>query len=377
MKIVPLLLATAAAAMAPSVKTLSAKDRASLVEELTQWKAKFGGIANAQGLLPPPSNAGGVDDTINDHLQRLMNNKLAVEAARQNNPKATFSTDNKFALMTEAEFAAYVKGSFDESTRLLRSSAQSKLPPTGVAAASIDWTTGSCMPPIRDQGQCGSCWAFSAVGVAEMGHCIATGEFVDLSEQQVTSCCTEGGSRGCMGGRSAHALNYVAINGLCMNSDWPYTSGQSGDTGWCNNNCTKKKLAIGKPVAVQGEAALVTALNVQPATVLVEAGNSVWQNYQGGIVTQCPGAANDHAVIAVGYDGQSYKVRNSWGTNWGEAGYIRLQRNAGGNGMCNVVSEIDFPQLVSTTPVPSSTKTNQSAPTPSTSTSSPNPSRSP
>ncbi|KAF0691562.1 Aste57867_17248 [Aphanomyces stellatus] len=333
-----------------------------LATAMAPGRPVFGGITNAQGLLPPPSNAGGVDDTINDHLQRLLNNKLAVEAARQNNPKATFSPDNKFALMTEAEFAAYVKGSFDESTRLLRSSAQSKLPPTGMAAASIDWTTGSCMPPIRDQGQCGSCWAFSAVGVAEMGHSIATGEFVDLSEQQVTSCCTEGGSRGCMGGRSAHALNYVAINGLCMNSDWPYTSGQS---------------AIGKPVAVQGEAALFTALNVQPATVLVEAGNSVRQNWQGGIVTQCPGAANDHAVIAVGYDGQSYKVRNSWGTNWGEAGYIRLQRNAGGNGMCNVVSEIDFPQLVSTTPVPSSTKTNQSAPTPSTSTSSPNPSRSP
>ncbi|KAF0711142.1 hypothetical protein As57867_005360, partial [Aphanomyces stellatus] len=131
-------------------------------------------------------------------------------------------------------------------------------------------------------------------------------------------------------------------------SDWPYTSGDSGVTGSCNNNCAKKKLAIGKAVSVHGETALVTTLNTQPAAVIVEAGNSVWQNYQGGIITQCPGARSDHAVIAVGYDGESYKVRNSWGASWGEAGYIRLQRNAGGKGMCNVVSDIEFPQLGST-----------------------------
>ncbi|KAF0682272.1 hypothetical protein As57867_025494, partial [Aphanomyces stellatus] len=153
-----------------------------------------------------------------------------------------------------------------------------------------------------------------------MGHCVATGELLDLSEQQVTSCSTEGGSMGCMGGWPAHALNYVATTGLCMESNWPYKSGQSGDTGSCSNNCAKKKLAIGKSVGVKGEAALVTTLNTQPASVLVEAGNSIWMNYQGGIVTQCPGAENDHAVVAVGYDGESYKLRNSWGTNWGEDG---------------------------------------------------------
>ncbi|KAF0703734.1 hypothetical protein As57867_007529, partial [Aphanomyces stellatus] len=91
MKIAVLLLATtsAAAAMAPSVHSLSAQDRAALVEELTQWKAKFGGIAKAQGLLPPVSDNRSLDDTINNELQRLLDNKHAVDVARKNNPKAT------------------------------------------------------------------------------------------------------------------------------------------------------------------------------------------------------------------------------------------------------------------------------------------------
>ncbi|KAF0711432.1 Aste57867_5277 [Aphanomyces stellatus] len=277
--------------------------------------------------------------------------------------------------MTEAEFGQFIKGSFDQGDRSLRSVPKANVSSTGLEAATVDWTTGSCMPAVRDQGQCGSCWAFSAVGAAEMGHCVATGELLVLSEQQVTSCSTGGGSAGCNGGWPAHALNYAATTGLCMDSDWPYTSGKSGNTGSCNNKCTKKKLAIGKSVGVKGEDALATVLNTQPASVLVEAGNSVWMNYQGGIVTQCPGADIDHAVIAVGYDDQAFKLRNSWGTSWGEAGYIRLERGVGGEGMCKVVSDIEYPQLSATppTPAPSPSTPKPSTPTPSKSTPSPKP----
>ncbi|KAF0690849.1 Aste57867_17804 [Aphanomyces stellatus] len=122
------------------------------------------------------------------------------------------------------------------------------------------------------------------MGVSEMGHCIVTSQQFVLSEQQVTSCSTDGGSPG--------------------SSDWSFT-------GSCSNKCTKKKLSIGTSVSISGDDTLATALNTQPVSVSVEAGNSVWQNYQGDVVTQCPGAQSDHAVIAVGYDGQSYKVRNS------------------------------------------------------------------
>ncbi|ETV98839.1 hypothetical protein H310_08340 [Aphanomyces invadans] len=117
-------------------------------------------------------------------------------------------------------------------------------------------------------------------------------------------------------------------------------------TGTCDSNsCTKRQLSIGATVRVTGEAALDTALNTQPVSVLVEAGNAVWQNYRSGVVTQCPGAYSDHAVVAVGYDGTSYKLRNSWSTSWGEAGHIRLKRGVSGLGMCNVAEDVVFPQI--------------------------------
>ncbi|KAF0696184.1 Aste57867_13044 [Aphanomyces stellatus] len=149
----------------------------------------------------------------------------------------------------------------------------------------------------------------------------------------------------CDGGFLWYAIDYASQTGLCLDSDWPYTSGTTRKTGACNNQCKKKKLAIGKSVRVSGESAVDLALNTQPVSVTVTAGNSVWQHYQSSIVTQCPKAQSDHAVVAVGYDGQSYNLRNSWGASWGEAGYIRLQRGVGGAGMCNVVGGASFPQI--------------------------------
>ncbi|KAF0691732.1 Aste57867_17096 [Aphanomyces stellatus] len=371
MKFATLFLATssAAAATVPTIESLSADDHASLVAELAQWKIDFGDIAKAQGLLPPTANTRSLDDVVADELQRLLNNKYAVEVARKNNPQAQFGTNHKFALMSEAEFATYVKGSFKQANRSLRALPEAKLDVIDTAANNVDWTTGSCMPPVRDQGQCGSCWAFSATGVAEMGHCITTGQLFVLSEQQVTSCSTDGGSQGCDGGWPWYAIDYVAKTGLCLDSDWPYTSGGSGQTGSCSTSCSKKKLSIGSSVRISGEDALASALTTQPVSVTVEAGNSVWQNYQGGVVTQCPGAQSDHAVIAVGYDGQSYKVRNSWGAGWGEAGYIRLQRGVGGVGTCNVVDGASYPQL--SKPTPSTPTPSKSTPSPSHSTPAP------
>ncbi|KAF0715200.1 hypothetical protein As57867_002650, partial [Aphanomyces stellatus] len=219
-----------------------------------------------------------------------------------------------------------------------------------------------CVSPVRNQGQCGSCWAFSAAGVAESANCLVTGQLLDLSVQQVVSCSTNGGSEGCNGGWPWYAIDYTA-NGLCLAKDWPY----SATTGSCNVQCTKQKLAIGTSVRVSGEDALATAITNQPVSVTVEAGNAAWQNYRGGVVTQCPGAQSDHAVIAVGYDSQSYKIRNSWGASWGEAGYIRLQRGVGGVGTCNVVDGVSFPQisLNPTTPTPTSGNPTPTPKTPS------------
>ncbi|KAF0685480.1 hypothetical protein As57867_022568, partial [Aphanomyces stellatus] len=200
-----------------------------------------------------------------------------------------------------------------------------------------------CNPPVKNQGQCGSCWAFSTVGTVEAAHCLTSGEVVDLSEQQVVSCSTNGGSMGCNGGFPPSAIDWMQ-QGVCLQKDWPY----AGQTGSCNKNCQKKKLSIGKTVQTSGESSLQSALTKQPVTVVVEAGNAVWRNYKGGVVTQCPGSHSDHAVIAVGFGsstGQYFKIKNSWGAQWGENGYIYLQRGVGGKGMCNVAEGVSYPQL--------------------------------
>ncbi|ETV90417.1 hypothetical protein H310_14803 [Aphanomyces invadans] len=162
----------------------------------------------------------------------------------------------------------------------------------------------------------------NAPQAASSAHCLASGELLDLSEQQVTSCSTNG----CNSGYEDTAIDYLVSTGVCLERDFPYTSGTTGLTGSCANSCTKKKLSIGATVLVHGESATVAALNNQPVSVAVEAGNSVWMNYRSGVVSQCPGANSDHAVIAVGYDTSSIKIRNSWSANWGEAGHIRLKR---------------------------------------------------
>ncbi|ETV91600.1 hypothetical protein H310_13850 [Aphanomyces invadans] len=282
-----------------------------------------------------------------DALQRFYDNKLAIEEARRNNPEATFDYNHPFALMTQAEFKAHVRGvMFKESRSAFRSVRSVQLNVSAPKAESVDWTTGDCVNPVRDQGQCGSCWAFSAVGAAEPAHCIVTGELLDLSEQQVTSCSTDAGSDGCNGGWPYAALTYASTTGLCLESDYPYTSGDSSMTGSCDSSsCTVQQLSIGETVRVSGEEALDTALNTQPVSVIVEAGNSVWMNYRSGIITQCPGAESDHAVVAVGYDDSSYKLRNSWSTSWGEDGYIRIKRGESGLGMCNVAEDVVFPQI--------------------------------
>ncbi|KAF0719144.1 Aste57867_1258 [Aphanomyces stellatus] len=307
-------------------------------------------------------------------LVRFHETTLAVQEASKANPLANFSVFNQFALLNDAEFKQVLVQSFGNQTFSPDKGATLSEEAVG-AGDSADWSSHKCNPPVRNQGQCGSCWAFSTVGAVESAHCLATGELIDLSEQQVVSCSTNGGSMGCNGGFPPSAIDYMQ-QGVCLQQDWPY----SGQTGSCNKNCQKKKLSIGKTVQVSGESALQSALTKQPVTVVVEAGNAVWRNYKGGVVTQCPGARSDHAVIAVGFgasSGQFFKIKNSWGAQWGENGYIYLQRGVGGKGMCNVAEGVAYPTLQGGSPPPSPPNPRPSSnPRPSPSSSSPSPSSS-
>ncbi|RQM30790.1 hypothetical protein B5M09_013215, partial [Aphanomyces astaci] len=216
-------------------------------------------------------------------------------------------------------------------------------PQTDTASAR-DWSTSKCNSPITNQGQCGSCWAFATIGTAEYAHCIATGELLDLSEQQLVSCFTNGVNRGCDGGSTEEGLDWVQ-QGVCTEQSYPYTSGK-GQTGACQASCTKKKLSIGQTKTTSGESSLLTVLESQPAAVFVESANAVWRNYKGGIVSQCPGAESNHAVVVVGYSDNYFKIKNSWGSQWGDKGYIYLKRGLSGKGVCNMAETISYPELI-------------------------------
>ncbi|OQR83138.1 cysteine protease family C01A [Achlya hypogyna] len=317
-------------------------DRAALVRELNAWKLSDAGQeAFARGFVPSATGRSALE-TENVLLQRFLDTKREVARLNAEHPDAQFSLQNPFVLLSDTEFAAFVKGSFGDAPFQPREEPASAV--EVLAAGSKDWTTHQCSAPVRNQGQCGSCWAFAAVAAAEFGHCLVTNQRLDLSTQQLVSCDASSGY-GCQGGWPWKALDTIAKTGLCQASAYPYTSGSTGQNGACQSSCTKTPLRVGASVSIQGEAQLQAALDKQPVVVIVEAGNSVWRNYKSGVVKSCPGAQSDHAVLAVGYSADSFKIKNSWGATWGANGYISLQKGVGGKGMCNVAEHPSYPPL--------------------------------
>lgn len=208
-------------------------------------------------------------------------------------------------------------------------------------ADSIDWVAKGAVTPFKNQQSCGSCWAFSTTGAIEGALFIASNQLVSLSEEELVQC-DHNGDQGCQGGLMDNAFGWLAQNGICTENDYPYTSG-SGNTGTCSKHCSAAATLTGH-VDVPSEDALVTAVSKQPVSVAIEADKSVFQLYSGGVLDNAGCGTNlDHGVLAVGYgtDGKDYwKVKNSWGSGWGEQGYIRMAR---GKNMCGIASEPSYP----------------------------------
>jgi C1A family cysteine protease len=253
---------------------------------------------------------------------------------------------NKFADLTAAEFGRlYISGGYVPGNRTLN------LAPVMVGAlpASVDWNAKGAVTPVKDQGQCGSCWAFSSTGAVEGAWFLKNGTLVSVSEQQLVDCSVSEGNQGCNGGLMDYAFQYVVKNkGLTLESAYPYTA-----TG--PNACK----AAGKPVAAtlsgfkdvptNSEVALMTAIVQQPVSVAVEADQSAFQLYSGGVMTKACGTNLDHGVLAVGYGSLGgvdyYLVKNSWGADWGMKGYIMLARGTayGNAGQCGIQMDPSYP----------------------------------
>jgi len=211
---------------------------------------------------------------------------------------------------------------------------------------SIDWTTRGAVTGVKNQEQCGSCWAFSSTGSIEGAYEIKTGKLNSLSEQQLVDCSSSYGNMGCNGGLMDNAFKYVIANkGLCSESAYPYTA----TTGTCKTSCSiVSSITSYQDVAQNSESALQSAVALQPVSVAIEADQSGFQFYSSGVFDGTCGTNLDHGVLAVGYGTQSgkdyWKVKNSWGASWGMNRYILMVRNiASPQGQCGIAMEPSYP----------------------------------
>jgi len=265
-------------------------------------------------------------------------------AEAQNGIHTYTVTMNEFADLTSSEFATRLG-----YRHVPRNESQLRIQRFyGDAPPKIDWRDRGAVTQVKNQGQCGSCWAFSTTGSVEGANFLKTGNLIELSEQELVDCDHDG-DQGCGGGMMDNAFNWIEANGgIDSESDYPYKAHRS------LFGCSTEKMAqhvatVSNYTNVQpnSEDQLLLAVAQQPVSVAIEADQIGMQLYHKGVFSGTCGTNLDHGVLVVGYgvDGLDYWiVKNSWGSNWGEAGYIRLVRGGKGPaGQCGIASIPSFP----------------------------------
>ncbi len=243
---------------------------------------------------------------------------------------------NQFADLTDAEYQRYYL-----SKPIAQHQPTDKVSPVPDPSIDINWVAKGKVSKVKDQGMCGSCWTFSAISVVES--IVAIRENKDperYSEQQLVDCCRTEQSNGCNGGEDEDAFNYLMTTGIALEKNYPYKA--------VDDQCKEKSVPIQikisnfTDIAYGDTKAMEEAIQTRTLSVGVAASHFVFRFYNGGVVTTgCPGDVISHAVTVVGAGTENeipyWLVRNSWGPNWGDNGYMKIARTSDGtNGVCGI-----------------------------------------
>jgi len=222
---------------------------------------------------------------------------------------------------------------------------------TSALPASYDWRTEGAVTHIKNQEQCGSCWSFSTTGSTEGCHKIKGGTLTPLSEQNLMDCSTSYGNEGCEGGLMTQAMRYIIHNhGIDTEASYPYTAEDGTSCGYkaADSGAT---LTAYSNVASGNEDDLQASVYKGPTSVAIDASHSSFQFYSSGVYYEpdCSSSQLDHGVLAIGWGSASsgthktyWIVKNSWGTDWGQSGYIWMARNADNN--CGIATMATLPE---------------------------------
>jgi len=339
MRAVCIVLLVAALAVAASAFVVHPKDAADMLK-FVSWKNQFSRVYSS-------------DEEETTRFRNFQSTLQRITTLSARNPQATFAV-NKFSDLSAAEFKsqyltvrpADLPIAADPQPVNLR---DSDLP------ATFDWRSKKAVTAVKDQGQCGSCWAFSVTETVESMAFLAGHKLMELSPQQIVDCDTQ--DSGCDGGTPDTAYQYLmSAGGQELDSDYPYTSGDSGSGGDCQFDQSKVQVQLTNysyaipgcqdSCESQNETDLKVALVATgPLSVCVDA--EPWQDYSSGIFSDgCSSSYDDidHCVQLVGYNANQgyWLVRNSWGESWGESGFIYLQY---GQNTCGVADWVTYPGI--------------------------------